>query len=182
MNLFLIGYRCTGKTCAAGILAKKLGWERVDTDEEIVCAAGKNIQQIVAEDGWEAFRRLEAEMIARACLRQNQVVATGGGAVLDPANVIHMKNSGQVICLTASPEIIYERMTRDARTASLRPALSSGSESLFAEIKATLAERQNHYRNAMDFSVATDTIDIETVCRRILALLDPLIRQKLGNL
>ena len=80
MILTLIGYRATGKTTLAGLLAKRLGWEWIDADVEIERRAGKSIQRIFAEDGEPAFRDLEAEVIEELCRGDRLVLAAGGRA------------------------------------------------------------------------------------------------------
>ncbi len=78
LMLSLIGYRATGKTTLAKLLAERLGWEWLDADAEIERAAGKSIARIFAEDGEPAFRDLEARVVADLCRRERLVLATGG--------------------------------------------------------------------------------------------------------
>ena len=80
MNLTLIGYRATGKTTLARLLAERLGWDWIDADVEIERVAGKTIARIFAEDGEPAFRDIEAGVIAELAGRPNLVIAAGGGA------------------------------------------------------------------------------------------------------
>ena len=75
----LIGYRCTGKTTLAKVLAGRLGWPWMDADLEIERQAGKSIARIFAEDGEPVFRDLEARVIAELCGRRELVLAAGGG-------------------------------------------------------------------------------------------------------
>ena len=84
MILTLIGYRATGKTTLAGLLAERLGWDWIDADVEIERRAGKSIACIFAEDGEPAFRDLEAQVIADLCRRDRLVLAAGGGAPCGP--------------------------------------------------------------------------------------------------
>ena len=63
MNIILIGYRCSGKTSVGKRLAQKLGWLFVDTDDRLVEKDGRSIKEIVEDDGWEGFRRLEKEVV-----------------------------------------------------------------------------------------------------------------------
>ncbi len=86
MNVVLIGFSGTGKSSVGRALAKRIGWEFVDTDAEVERAAGKRIHQIFVEEGEEAFRRLEREALRDALSCAQRVVAVGGGAVVDPAN------------------------------------------------------------------------------------------------
>jgi shikimate kinase len=124
MILTLIGYRATGKTTLARLLAQRLGWDWIDADVEIERRAGKAIARIVAEDGEPAFRDLEAAAIADLCGRTRLVVAAGGGAPRRLESRDAMRAAGKVVWLTARPETILARMSGDATTASRRPALT----------------------------------------------------------
>ena len=106
-------------------LAQKLGWLFVDTDDRLVEKDGRSVKEIVEDDGWEGFRRLEKEVIQEVCAQDKTVIATGGGAILDPANVEVMQKRGQVVWLKVSPQTVKQRMARDEGTDTLRPALTS---------------------------------------------------------
>ena len=67
MNLFLIGYRCSGKTTVGKSIAKNLGWAFIDADAILVDACEKSIKDIIATDGWESFRRIERSTLKRIC-------------------------------------------------------------------------------------------------------------------
>jgi shikimate kinase len=84
MRIFLIGYRGTGKSTVARLLAAKLGFEAIDADHELERRAGKTIRRIFAEDGEPRFRDLESTQLAEFGQRENVVIATGGGVVLRP--------------------------------------------------------------------------------------------------
>ena len=162
MNIYLIGYRCTGKSSVGKFLAKKLGWQFIDADIELVKEHGMTISEIVAEQGWESFRKKEKAIIKRLNSLDEYVIATGGGAILDEENVKNMKKSGISIWLRANPETVKDRILKDETTEDSRPSLTS--KGLMEEIEETLIYRNPFYENAMDFSVDTDNIDIENVC------------------
>jgi shikimate kinase len=166
MNIFLIGYRCTGKTSVGRCVAKRLGRSFFDTDLELVKEQRVSISDIVSKSGWAAFRDIEKRVIQRACERDNQVVATGGGAVLDEENVKRMKDSGVLVWLRADIKIIEKRITGDNTTRDYRPALTSKGS--VKEIQETLLLRNPFYERAMDFFVDTDFMDIEAVCDTII--------------
>ncbi len=182
MNLYLIGYRCTGKTSVGGILARQLGRRFYDADAEVVERCGMTIAEIVEKNGWPAFRELETETILRLSRKTDAVVATGGGAILDPANVSAMKKSGKIVWLTAEIGTIRSRMAGDAATADLRPALEKGRSSgipdnenkdkigdeIGDEIEETLKERLPLYKDAADMEIDTDLLPPEAVADRIL--------------
>src|SRR6188768_1338432 len=105
-SIALIGYRGTGKTTVAEQLAMRLGWDWVDADHVVELRAGKSIAEIFAEQGQDAFRELEAAVVAELCGRQRTVVALGGGAVMREANRHALRQCQQVVWLKASPESI----------------------------------------------------------------------------
>lgn len=166
MPLTLIGYRATGKTTLAKILAERLHWTWIDADVEIERRAGKPISKIFADDGEPAFRNLEAEVIADLCRRENLVVATGGGAPLREESRRAMRTAGAVVWLTARPEIILARMNADATTASRRPSLTGKSP--LDEILELLAARDPIYREVADFQVDTENKSPEAIAAEIL--------------
>jgi shikimate kinase len=166
MNLFLIGYRCTGKSTVGERLAARISWAFIDTDAEVVAATGAPIADLVAREGWPAFRRAESAVIDRLCRRQRQVVATGGGVVLDGENVRKMRGAGRVIWLTASPETIRHRMLADDASPGQRPPLTDSD--LDAEIRETLTRRRDRYAAAADMTVDTDSNGSDAVAEAII--------------
>ena len=96
MNLVLIGYRGTGKSTVAKLLAARLAMEVVSLDQEIVNAHGP-IPQIVAAHGWPHFRDLEAAITARTARRDGIIIDAGGGVILRQDNVDNLKRNGGFI-------------------------------------------------------------------------------------
>jgi len=170
MNIFLIGYRCTGKTSVGRSLAKSLGRPFLDADSELVKEQNLNISEIVRKQGWDAFREIESDIIKRVCALDDHVVATGGGAVLNDKNVKHMKRSGKLVWLKATPETIKKRILQDKNTEDFRPPLTSRGS--FEEIHETLLNRNPFYEKAMNFDVDTDGIGIDEVCHAIIKKLN----------
>jgi shikimate kinase len=166
MNIFLIGYRCTGKTSVGRSLAKRLGLSFFDADSELVKEQGMNISEIVNRQGWNVFREMEKAVIKRVCSFDDYVVATGGGAVLDIENIRHMKESGTLVWLKATPETIKRRILQDKNTKDFRPALTS--KGFVEEIEETLLSRNPYYENAMDFYIDANSIGIDDVCNVII--------------
>ncbi len=165
-NLFLIGYRCTGKSSVGRLLAARLGRSFIDTDSLVVSENGMSIREIVDSQGWEAFRRLEHMALQQTCTLERRVVATGGGIVLDGDNVNLMKGNGRIIWLRASPETISARMVQDRESEAFRPALTSTDS--ITEIEETLAKRAPLYKQAMDFLVDTDYRGVDEICDLII--------------
>lgn len=169
MNIFLIGYRCTGKSTVGRQVAERLNWKFVDADAELVSGQGQPIARIVSQSGWEGFRRIEKSVLARLCKSTNQVIATGGGVVLDIENVRLMKKNGPVIWLRATPETVFKRMIQDENTLASRPALTGRKP--WDEILETLSEREPLYESAMSGVVDTDDKPADAVCDEILSVL-----------
>jgi shikimate kinase len=167
MNLFLIGYRCTGKTSVGEVLARQLGWRFVDTDRMVVDAVGVSIVRMVADHGWPFFREQERQALVSASTGDHQVVATGGGVVLDDRNVATMKKSGMIVWLTASLKTIEARMRGDDATEGNRPSLTG--QGRLAEIASVLSERMPLYEKAAELVIDTDQEKISAICDRIIA-------------
>jgi shikimate kinase len=167
MNLFLIGYRCTGKTSVGEVLAQQLGWRFVDTDRMVVDAAGVSIVRMVADRGWSFFREQERQALVSVSAGDHQVVATGGGIVLDERNVSIMKQSGRIVWLTASEKTILARMRGDSATAESRPSLTD--QGPLAEIASVLSERMPLYEKAAELVIDTNREKIVVICDRIIA-------------
>lgn len=170
MNIYLIGYRCTGKSSVGKLLASKLGMKFTDADTEFVNRAKKSISEIVETSGWDEFRRIEKNIIREFSALEKHVFATGGGAVIDGDNVKHMKKTGIVVWLRATPLTIIERIKKDQGTKDLRPALSI--KGTIDEIDEILPVRNRFYEEAMDYYVDTDYLDINDVCRDIIKLIE----------
>ncbi|MHB9073894.1 MAG: shikimate kinase [Desulfobaccales bacterium] len=166
-NLVLIGYRATGKTAVGARLAKILGRPFVDLDQALVQESGESIVDIVAQGGWAEFRRREKELVSRYRHTQGQVLATGGGVVLDPDNIAALQENGIIIWLTADPETIQARLTKDLPRDSNRPSLT-GSDSI-REVAVVLEERYPLYQAAAQITVDTTHRDMAQVVDAVLA-------------
>lgn len=168
MNLYLIGYRGTGKTTLAPMLAERLGpnWTWVDLDDRIEESAGRSIAEIFAGEGEVGFRDREEQALAEVAARDCIVVATGGGVIERPANREKLRQ-GFVVWLAATPETIERRLSEDATTRSRRPSLTglpSGQE-----IRSVLARREPIYRESADCRLATDQTVVAELIERIVA-------------
>jgi len=170
MNIYLIGYRCTGKTTVGKRLAHRLGRSFVDTDRELVRQTGSAISDMVRDKGWPFFRKLEKAVLKRIGQGGRSVVATGGGVVLDEENVQAMKDSGVLIWLRATPETLKNRLASDGNTHDFRPGLTEKGP--LAEIETVLSRRVPLYEKAADLIVETDNRDVEAVAETIIDLLE----------
>jgi len=167
MNIVLIGYRCSGKTTVGKALARMLNMQFIDTDQLVENRSGRSIDQIVMRSGWVEFRALEKEIISRAAAKDNLVIATGGGVVLQEENIIQLRKNGFTVWLKAPPRVIKERMAQDELQGIRRPPLKG--ENPVDEISRVLAERERLYEEAADLIVDTTSSDIDRVCKTIIA-------------
>jgi shikimate kinase len=169
MNVYLVGYRCCGKSSLGAHLAGRLGWSFADTDRLVSEQAGQSIADMVKRHGWDHFRQMERDILNVVASKQRQVVATGGGIVLDAANVKCMQATGVVVWLRASPDTIRQRMTEDRLTANQRPALTGGQAD--SEIVEVLNRRTPLYRAAGDFVIDTDNAPVQVLVEALEAQL-----------
>ena len=170
MLLTLIGYRATGKTTLARLLAQRIGCDWIDADVEIERRAGKSIAQIFAQDGEPAFRDLESRLIADLCRRQRLILAAGGGAPLRPESRQAMRTGGKVVWLKATPATIHARMSGDQTTAARRPNLTN--QGGLEEIVQVLSGREPIYRQTAHLEVDTEGKMPEEIVEEILARLE----------
>lgn len=148
----------TGKTAVGKRVARSLGYRFVDTDALIVKQAGRPITAIFAEQGEEAFRKLEHEVLVECAAKSGQVISTGGGIILQAANRALLPQAGYVVWLKASPETIYERVRRNRKRPLLRNDDPEGT------IRRLLEERSPLYEEVRHLSVRTDELTLEETC------------------
>lgn len=175
MNIFLIGYRCSGKTKAGKSIAGVLNRQFIDTDLKVVEEEGMNISEIVDKKGWDFFRKKETSVLKKVCKHEKQVVATGGGIVLNKENILNMKKNGTIVWLKVTFATVKKRIMLDTKTKDFRPSLTS--KELNEEIKETLLLRKPYYEKAMDFSIDTNNLDIDGVCKAVITNLE--LRERL---
>ncbi len=166
--IVLTGFMGTGKTTVGRLLAERLGKPFIDVDERIQRRTGLRIVEIFSQYGEAFFRRLEREELATA-LREDAVVSTGGGAMLDPENVQRMKAAGPVVCLSASVDTILSRTAADTE----RPLLQHQDRR--ERVEALLAERASAYAQA-DVVIDTTQRSPEEVVEAILVFLGTVLR------
>lgn len=167
MNVVLIGYRGTGKSTVADLVASALGATPFHTDLEIERSIGEPISEFVEANGWDAFRDMESEIVGAASRLDEAVIDTGGGVVTRDENVAALKENGVVFWLQASPETIRSRIAESTD----RPSLTGG-QSFVDEIEAVLTQRVPLYAAAADYTVPTDGRRPDEVAARVVMLLD----------
>jgi shikimate kinase len=141
-NVALVGFMGTGKTSVGQLVAERLHFEFLDTDDCIEAKTGKPISQIFADQGEAAFREHECEVVRSLEDRRNAVIATGGGLVANPGCLASLKTHALIFCLWASPETIWQRVRHQTH----RPLLQTADPEL--RIRLLLAERNPFYRQA----------------------------------
>lgn len=171
MLLSLIGYRGSGKTTVARLLAATWGWPWQDADAAVEAAAGRSIAQIFAEQGELAFRDLETQVLRELVRQERLVLAAGGGVVLRPENRTLLRAAGKVVWLRADAATLWERLRADAATPSQRPPLTFLAEE--DEIAALVAQREPLYRECADMVVETACKSPGQVAAEISQLLAP---------
>jgi len=162
-NIVLNGFMGTGKSAVGREVARRLGWRFVDMDDVIVLRVGKPIPRIFAEDGEPVFRRMESQVCADLSAQERSVIATGGGALVDPDNRRVMMRGGTVVCLTADPDEILRRVGGD----DSRPLLNVPDPR--ARVAELLAARRAAYQ-AIPWQIETTGLSIEEVAERVIAL------------
>jgi shikimate kinase len=162
-NIYLVGFMATGKTAVGRELAKKKKWQFVDLDELIELREKRTIADIFAKEGEPYFRQLEKRLLKEVAVEKKFVIACGGGIVIDKDNIKIMKNTGIIICLSASPEAILKRATGYAH----RPLLNVREPR--EQIDLLLKMRAPYYALA-DKTIDTSGISIKEVVHKIIKL------------
>lgn len=121
-NIFLIGMMGAGKTSVGRLLSRRLGKDFYDSDQEIEARTGVKIPVIFELEGESGFRQREAAMIEELSARENVVLATGGGAVLDARNRACLRARGTVVYLRAAVADLWNRTRHDKNRPLLQTA------------------------------------------------------------
>lgn len=164
-NIFLVGLMGAGKTSVGRMLAKRVHKDFFDADAEIERATGVKIPVIFDIEGESGFRTREEKIIEKLTAMHGIVVATGGGAVLSPANRSRLKQHGCVIYLRATPEDLWRRTRRDRN----RPLLRTANP--LATLRELHAQRDRLYSEVADLIVDTGTQSVGTLTTQIQNLL-----------
>jgi shikimate kinase len=177
VNVILTGLRGTGKSSIGATLARQLGFAFVDTDAAIEALAGCRIAAIVAQHGWPHFRALERQAVARIAAVDRQVIAAGGGTLVDEENARLLKQHGVVVLLLCDLQILQRRIA----AGSNRPSLT-GTGSAATELAQVWEERRARYHVVADwtYDVSLETPEVTKDLQRKAAAIHALLQQTPG--
>lgn len=164
-NIILTGFMGTGKTTAGKALAARLDRRFQDMDDLIEEGAGLTVPEIFTIHGETRFRDIESQVCRDVAAQSDLVVATGGGALVNPENHRVLAESGTVICLSATPEQILERIRNETH----RPLLDLAPDNRLERIRALLAEREERY-GSIPLQIDTTDLTVDRIVDHILTL------------
>ena len=162
-NIILIGFMGTGKSATGRLVAKRLERQLIDMDAEIERRERRKIGDIFSKDGEPYFRNVEREVVKELCKRQNLVIAAGGGVVINPENVHDFSRTGVVICLSASPSVILERVVAETH----RPLIEGGEK---ARKITDLLELRKPLYDAIPNQIDTTHLTPELTADRVIQI------------
>lgn len=160
-NIYLVGPMGSGKTAVGRRLAALLDKQFLDTDAEIEKRTGVDVRYIFEKEGEARFRAREREVIAELTGLDGVVVATGGGAVLDPQNRERLAATGTVVYLETSVDALVQR-TRSNKT---RPLLMNADPR--GVLERLMTARQPLYEEVADLKVKTTGRTVRAVAADI---------------
>ena len=161
-HIFLIGFMGTGKSTISAELKEMLHRECLEMDQMIVESQKMPISEIFEKYGEDHFRDIETQTLIGLKDHEPAIVSCGGGIVVRQENISHMKESGKIVLLTATPQTIYERI----KDSTDRPGLNGHMNVEY--IRELMEKRREKYEAAADLIVATDDRSIEEICREII--------------
>jgi len=164
-NIVLTGFMGCGKTTVGKILARKLHYQFVDTDQLIEKRCSMSVQEIFANEGEEAFRQMESEVAGRLGRKEGLIISTGGGMMLNPQNVAALQQNGRIFCLVATPEEIFKRISTDK--IGKRPLLNSANP--LERIVELTREREKNYQQFVQ--IDTSGKNIEEIAERLITII-----------
>lgn len=166
MNIILTGFMGTGKTTVGLLLAKRLQYRFVDTDQLIAQRCGMTVDELFRTRGEKVFRDMEADTAREFGGGEGVVISTGGRLMLDPANARVLTANGRVFCLVATPEEILRRVSAD--NGGKRPLLDTAKP--LARVVELLEERRGGY--AQFTQITTSGRSPQQIVRQIVDILD----------
>ncbi|HXH82304.1 MAG TPA: shikimate kinase [Candidatus Tectomicrobia bacterium] len=162
-NVVLVGFMGAGKSIVGRLLARRLNRCFVETDDMIVARDGRSIPDIFRQDGEEAFRRLESEVVAALALKRGEVIATGGGLPCREGRMEALRALGTVVWLRGD----FHDLLARARRSGQRPMLDGRTAE---ELHALYLAREPWYARA-HLVVDTAGLGVDQVVARVLGAL-----------
>ncbi len=165
-SIALIGFMATGKSIVGKALKEHLGknYTFIETDLLIEKMAGKSIPKIFSEDGEALFRGYELKACKNVAQLTKSIISCGGGVVLNKENVDVLKQTCQMVLLTATVEVIYRRAMGEGK--ENRPIINK--EEPFKEIEKLLRYREPYYKSAAEITIDTTEKSIKRIVDEIL--------------
>ena len=154
-NIFLVGFSGTGKSEIGPIVSNILSYKFIDLDTEIVKYFNKSIDKIFSEDSEEVFRMKESELLKYYGSSSQFVIATGGGVITSNDNYELMKSRGFIVCLEATPQTIFNRLTSENSKDEIRPMLK---DNLSIDSIMNIKNKRQQYYAKSDWTIHTDNL------------------------
>ncbi|MBI4972054.1 MAG: shikimate kinase [Candidatus Omnitrophica bacterium] len=164
-NIYLVGMMGSGKSETGSALAEILGMKAVDMDDLIVQEERRSLNEIFEQKGEAYFRELESRILGQISIKKNQVIATGGGSVIRDDNRHVMLQTGKVIYLKSSLDVLWDRL----QGMKDRPLLKTADPKVVLE---RIFEERRKYYECFEDAVDTDFKTPEDVAREIAATLE----------
>lgn len=166
-NIVLIGYRGVGKTHVAKCLSYISHNPYISLDIALKKRLGRNLQSYIKENGWEAFRKEEHELLREMVGNtHNTIIDCGGGVVDTPENLPLLRQLGKIVWLYADPELLCQRLTNTKRQ---RLSLTGETKACdIEEIKTVLARRNPIYRELADVTLDASFLTAQEIASLIL--------------
>ncbi|NMB06986.1 MAG: shikimate kinase [Tissierellia bacterium] len=172
-NIVLIGMSGSGKSTVGKYIADKLNKTFLDTDDIIVSNTGKNIEYIFDNYGEGYFRELEKLVINSLSRKEDIIISTGGGIVLNPTNIEILKRKGIIFFLNGSIDTLYQNVKKSKASKEQRPLLREG------DLKIKLEEiyniRKSLYFNSGDYIISVDNRTVEEIGNEIIKIFKTII-------
>lgn len=161
-NIYLVGLMGAGKTTVGKALARRLGWQFIDSDHEIEVRTGVSIPTIFEIEGEAGFRARETQVLRELTSLRNVVLATGGGIVLAAENREQLRNNGLVAFLDVPPAQLYERTRHDRK----RPLLQVADP--LQRLRDLYVERLPLYREVADVVIDGSRCSTQSVTQLLV--------------
>ena len=162
-NIIFIGMPASGKSTVGVVVAKRLGYDFIDTDLLIQKQEGRLLKDIIADVGNEGFLEIENQ-VNRELVSENAVIAPGGSVVYCEEAMLHFKEIGTIIYLKTSYEDIYNRIS-NAKTRGV--VLKEGQT-----LKSLYDERVKLFEKYADYTISEDDLDLERTIDKVLELFE----------